>query len=97
MVHKIALLIVLLVGSFSHAEPVWARGGSLVLPPEEVVGTIRVLDRSGNRIILDERSLEIWATDSRQLDGLKEGQKVRLRVQQQGGRQVIHSVLPLPQ
>jgi hypothetical protein len=30
-------------------------------------------------------------------DGLVEGQKVRLRIQQRDGRQVIYSIAPLPQ
>ncbi len=45
---------------------------------------------------MEERSLEAWATDPRQLNGLVEGQKVRLRFQQQDGRQVIYSIAPLP-
>jgi hypothetical protein len=96
MGRKIALLVLLVVGSCVYAGPVWARGGSFVSPPEEVVGTIRVLDRSGNRIVMEERSLEVWATDPRQLDGLAEGQKVRLRFQQQDGRQRIYSNVPIP-
>ncbi len=97
MVRKIAYLVLLLVGVYSYSAPVWARGGSLVLPPEEVVGKIRTVDRVGSRIVMEERNLEVWATDPRQLDGLVEGQKVRLRVQRQDGRQFIYSIAPLPQ
>jgi hypothetical protein len=96
MHRKIALLVLLLVASLACAAPVWARG-SAVLPPEEVVGKIRTVDRAGSRIVMEERNLEVWATDPRQLDGLVEGQKVRLRFQQQYGRQVIYSIVPLPQ
>ncbi len=96
MCRKIASLVLLLVASWAYAAPVWARGGSLVLPPEEVVGKIRTVDRAGSRIVMEERSLEVWAADPRQLDGLVEGQKVRLRVQQRDGRQVIYSIAPLP-
>jgi len=97
MGRKVALLVLLIIGLCAYAGPVWARGGSYVAPPEEVVGTIRVVDRSGNRIVMEERSREVWAADPRQLDGLIEGQKVRLRVQQQDGRQVIYSIAPIAQ
>jgi hypothetical protein len=93
---KIALIVLLLVGSCACAVPAWARGGSQVLPPQEVVGQIRVVDRAGGRIVMEERSLEVFATDPRQLDGLAEGQKVRLRFQQQDGRQMIYSIVPVP-
>jgi hypothetical protein len=94
---KIALLVLLTIGSCAYAVPVWPRGGSYVAPPEEIVGTIRVVDRSGNRIVMEERSREVWATDPHQLNGLVEGQKVRLRVQTQDGRQVIYSITPIGQ
>jgi hypothetical protein len=99
MGRTITFVVFLLIASCSYAVPVWARGGggSLVLPPEEVVGKIRTVDRAGSRIVMEERSLEVWATDPHQLDGLVEGQKVRLRVQRQDGRQVIYSIAPLPQ
>ena len=98
MRHKIALLVLLIIGLCAYASPVWAGGGgSYVTPPEEVVGTIRVVDRSGNRIVMEERSREVWATDPRQLNGLVEGQKVRLRVQTQDGRQMIQSITPIAQ
>ncbi len=45
---------------------------------------------------MEERNLEVFATDPRQLDGLAEGQKIRLRFQQQDGRQVIYSIVPIP-
>jgi hypothetical protein len=96
MGRKIALLVLLVVGSCVYAAPVWAPGGSIVSPPEDVVGTIRVVDRRDNRIVMEERNREVWATDPRQLDGLVEGQKVRLRVQTQDGRQVIYSIAPVP-
>jgi hypothetical protein len=99
MGRKITFVVFLLIAFCSYAVPVWAGGGagSLVLPPEEVVGKIRTVDRAGRRIVMEERSLEVWATDPRQLDGLVEGQKVRLHIQRQDGRQVIFSVAPLPQ
>jgi hypothetical protein len=83
----------------AYAVPEWAHGAGAgyVTPPEEIVGTIRVVDRSGNRIVMEERSREVWATDPRQLNGLVEGQKVRLRVQTQDGRQVIQSITPIGQ
>jgi len=93
---KIALIGFLLVGSCAYAAPAWAAGGNPVLPPQEVVGQIRVLDRPGGRIVIEERNLEVFATDPRQLDGLAEGQKVRLRFQLQDGRQVIYSIAPVP-
>ena len=97
MGRKIVLLVLLMAGSSAYAPPAWAASaGSLVLPPEDVVGTIRVVDRARSRIVMEERSLEAWATDPRQLNGLVEGQKVRLRFQQQDGRQVIYSIAPLP-
>jgi hypothetical protein len=61
-----------------------------------MVGTIREVDRRENRIVLEERNLEVFASDSRQLDGLVVGQKVQLRVQTQDGRQVISSIAPVP-
>jgi hypothetical protein len=93
---KIALLALLVVGSCLYAAPAWARGGVVVAPPRDMVGTIREVDRRGNRIVLEERNLEVFATDSRQLDGLVVGQKVQLRVQTQDGREVINSIAPLP-
>lgn len=45
---------------------------------------------------MDERNLEVFATDPRQLDGLAEGQKVRLWLQQQDGRQLIYNIVPVP-
>ena len=91
----IVFAVLLLVGSWCDATSVWARGTSLVAPPTEIVGQIRVVDRTQNRIVLEERGLEVWATDRRQLDGLVPGQKVRLRYQQQDGRQVINSISPV--
>jgi Cu/Ag efflux protein CusF len=98
MVIKIALIGFLLVGFCAYAVPTWAKSaaGSPVQTPQEVVGQIRVLDRAGSRIVMDERNLEVFATDPRQLDGLAEGQKVRLRFQQQDGRQLINSIAPVP-
>ncbi len=93
---KIALIVFLLAGTCGYIPPVWAVGGSQVLPPQEVVGQIRVVDRTGGRIVMEERNLEVFATDPRQLDGLAEGQKIRLRFQQQDGRQVIYSIVPIP-
>ena len=94
---KIVLLVLFIIGLHAYAAAAWARGGSYVSPPVEVVGKIRAVDRGGNRIVMEERSLEVWATDPRQLDGLAEGQKVRLRVQTQDGRQVIYSITPIAQ
>jgi hypothetical protein len=96
MGRKIALLVLLVIGSCVYAAPAWAPGGNLVTPPEDLVGTIRVVDRRENRIVLEERNLEVFATNSHQLDGLVVGQKVQLRVQTQDGRQVINSIAPLP-
>jgi hypothetical protein len=93
---KIALIVFLLAGSCAYAAPVWARGGSLVLPSQEVVGQIRVVDRAGGRFVMEERNLDVFATDPRQLDGLAGGQKVRLRFQQQDGRQLISSIVQVP-
>jgi Cu/Ag efflux protein CusF len=93
---KIAFIVFLVVGFCAYAVPAGARGGSQVLPPQEVLGQIRVVDRIGGRIVMEERNLEVFATDPRQLDGLAEGQKVRLRFQQQDGRQVINSIVPVP-
>jgi hypothetical protein len=93
---KIALIVILLAGYCAYGTPAWAAGGSQVLPPQEVVGQIRVVDRAGGRIVMEERSLEVFAKDPRQLDGLAEGQKVRLRFQQQDDRQLIYSIVPVP-
>jgi hypothetical protein len=96
MGRKVMLLVLLMAGSCAYAPPAWAASaGSAAVPPEDVVGTIRVVDRVGNRIVMEERSLEVWAADPRQLNGLVEGQKVRLRFQRQDGRQVIYSIAPL--
>jgi Cu/Ag efflux protein CusF len=59
------------------------------------VGKIQVVDRTQNRIVMEERGLEVWATDRSQLEGLVPGQKVRLRYQQQDGRQVITGISPV--
>ena len=89
--------VLLVVGSCIYAAPVWARGGSVVSPPQTtMVGTISVLDVRESRIVLAERNLEVFATDPHQLDGLVVGQKVQLRVQLQDGRQVIYTIAPLP-
>ena len=97
MGRTIVFLVIFLVGSWSHALLAWATGGGVVLPPQEIVAQVRVVDRVQNRIIMEERGLEIWATDARQLDGLTPGQKVRVRFQQDGGRQILYSITPLPQ
>ena len=97
MDRKIVLSVLFVVGSCVYAAPVWARGGSVVSPPQTtMVGTLLVVDLSGSRIVLAERNLEVFATDPHQLDGLVVGQKVQLRVQLQDGRQVIYSIAPLP-
>lgn len=72
---KIALTVFLLLGSCAAAGPAWAKGGSQVLPPQEIVGQIRVVDRAGGRVVMEERSLEVFATDPRQLNGLAEARK----------------------
>jgi len=91
------LSVLLVVGSCVYAAPVWARGGSVVSPPQTtMVGTILLVDLSGGRIVLAERNLEVFATNPHQPDGLVAGQKVQLRVQIQDGRQVIYSIAPLP-
>src|SRR5262245_631606 len=92
---RIALVLLLLVASWCAATFVWARGTSLVTPPTEMVGQIRAADRTRNRSIMEERDLEVWATERRQLGGLAPGQKVRLRYQQQDGKQVINSIAPV--
>ena len=92
----IVFVVLLLGGSWCDATPVWARGGtSIVAPPMEIVGTIQVVDQTQGRIVMEERGLEVWATDRSQLKGLVPGQKVRLRYQQQDGRQVINSISPV--
>jgi len=97
MGRRIALFVLLVVGSCVYTAPVWARGGAVVSPPSTpMVGTIRVLDLKESRIVLEERNREVFATDPRQLDGLVVGQKVQLRVQIQDGREVIFTIAPLP-
>ena len=91
----IVLVVLLLVGPWCDTTLVSARGTSLVTPPTEIVGKIQVVDRTRNRIVMEERGLEVWATDRSQLEGLVPGQKVRLRYQQQDGRQVINSISPV--
>jgi len=91
----IVFVVLLLVGPWCDATPIWARGTSLVAPPTEIVGKIQVVDRTQSRIVMEERGLEVWATDRSQLEGLVPGQKVRLRYQQQDGRQVINSISPV--
>ena len=92
----IVFVVLLLVGPWCDATLVWARGGtSIVTPPTEIVGKIQVVDRTQSRIVMEERGLEVWATDRSQLKGLVPGQKVRLRYQQQDGRQVINSISPV--
>lgn len=93
---KIALLVLLVAGSWAYAAA-WAPGGSLTVPPQEVVGQLRVVDLAGGRIVMEERNLEAFAIDPRQLDGLAEGQKVRLWFQQQDGRRLIHRIVPVPE
>jgi hypothetical protein len=93
---KIALLVLLVAGSCAYAAPAWAPGGSLTVPPQGVVGQIRVVDRAGSRIVMEERNLDAFATDPRQLDGLAEGQKVWFWSQQQDSRQLIHRIVPVP-
>ena len=92
---RVAVVLLLLIASWCDVAFVWARGTSLVTPPTEMVGQIRVVDRTRNRIVMEERDLEVWATDRRQLEGLAPGQKVRLRYQQQDGKQVINSIAPV--
>jgi hypothetical protein len=96
MGRKIALLALLVLGSCVYASPAWAPGGNIVTPPQDMVGTIREVDRKENRIVLEERNLEVFATNSCQLDGLVVGQKVQLRVQAQDARQIINSTAPVP-
>ena len=91
----IVLVVLLLVGLWCDTTLVSARGTSLVTPPTEIVGKIQVVDRTRNRIVMEERGLEVWATDRSQLEGLVPGQKVRLRYQQQDGRQVITGISPV--
>jgi hypothetical protein len=92
----IVFVVLLLGGPWCDATPVWARGGtSIVAPPREIVGTIQVVDQTQGRIVMEERGLEVWVTDRSQLKGLVPGQKVRLRYQQQDGRQVINSISPV--
>lgn len=91
----IVLVVLLLVGLWCDTTPVSGKGSSLVAPPTEIVGKIQVVDRTQNRIVMEERGLEVWATDRSQLEGLVPGQKVRLRYQQQAGRQVITGISPV--
>jgi len=92
---RIVFILLLLVGSWCDATFAGSGGGSMVTPPTEMVGQIRVVDRTRNRVVMEERDLEVWATDQRQLEGLAPGQKVRLRYQQQDGKQVINSIAPV--
>ena len=95
MIKTLTFLVLLMAGWPAFPAAVSAR--STVLPPQEIVGKILVVDRGQGRLLMEERGLEVWATDPHQLDGLTPGQKVRLRVQQQDGKQVIYSIAPLPQ
>ena len=94
MGRRIVFFVLLLAGSWFDSA-LGGRGASLVLPPTDMVGQIRVVDRTQNRIVMEERGLEVWATDPRQLDGLVPGQKVWLRFQQENGKQVINSIAPV--
>jgi hypothetical protein len=93
----IAYVVLLLAGSWSYAALALATAGNIVLPPQEIVVLVRVVDRTQSRIILGERSLERGATDPRQLDGLVPGQKVRVRSQERAGRQILYSIAPRSQ
>ena len=90
------LLVLLVVASCASAAHAGAPGGSLTALPQEVVGQIRVVDRAEGRSLMEERNLEVFATDPRQLDGLVEGQKVRLWLEQRDGRQLIYNIVPIP-
>jgi hypothetical protein len=93
---KIAILLFALIAAWSHGGQAWARGGSMVMPPAEIVGKIQAVEPAENRLVMEARNLEVWATDRRQLEGLAPGQTVRLRYQQQDGRPVIISIVPVP-
>jgi hypothetical protein len=95
VIRPLAFLVLLMAGWCAFPAAISAR--SIVLPPQEIVGKIREVDRGQGRVVMEERGLEVWATDTRQLDGLTPGQRVRLRFQQQDGKQVIYSIAPLPQ
>ena len=47
-------------------------------------------------MVIGRRNLEVFGADPRQLDGHAEGQKVRLRFQQQDGQQLIYGIVPVP-
>ena len=96
MCKKIAMLVLLVIGSSVYAAPAWAAGSSQSVSPQEMVGQIALVDRAGGRLVMEERNLEVFATDPRQLDGLAEGQKVRLWYQLQNGRQLIYLIVPVP-
>src|SRR5262245_66545713 len=88
----IVLVVLLLVGLWCDTTSVSARGTSLVAPPTEIVGKIQVVDRTQNRIVMEERGLEVWDTDRSQLEGLVPGTEVRLRCLELDGRVVITSI-----
>lgn len=92
---RIAFVGLLLIGAWSSADLVWARGGQLTNPPSEMVGKIQVVEPRDNRLVMEERGLEVWATDRSQLEGLAPGQTIRLRFQAQYGRLVIISIAPV--
>ena len=52
MVKRIVFVLLLFVGTWCDATFAWARGTSLVTPPTEMVGQIRVVDRTQNRVVL---------------------------------------------
>lgn len=94
MTRKIVSIGFLGVALLSPATPVSARLGSET-PPVEVVGPVREVDRVQNRIVMQDRGLEVWATDSHQLDGLVEGHNVRLRFEQRSGKRTIYRIEPI--
>ena len=95
MARFIVGLFVVVVAISVCVRPIWARGPGGD-PVGVATGQVRLVDRTQGRLELTDGTL-LWTSDVRQLDGLTNGMKLRVRFEQGRSHKQILSIEPVDQ
>ena len=86
-----AVTLTLMLGMALVAGPALAGPGTQYAGEE--IGKIRYIDRAQNLVELDD-GMQLYATNQRMLDGLREGDTVKVDFSFNGDRAYLNSIAP---